>query len=123
MESIVKNGEKVKSLFGYWPQFCDARVVALSIKRLASKNHSLTISLSYIDSEKSVAAEIEVSFFGVSAINLSDFFDDNVLDELSITESSSREGCFDVSMLACCGLTGSFKCELVEVTSLKDFPL
>lgn len=122
MESIVKNSDKVKSLFGYWPQFCDARVVALSMKRLANKNYSLVVTLSYIDSEKSVAAEVEISFSGVSAINLSSFLDDNVLDELIITESSANGG-VEISILACCGLAGSFRCESAEVTCVKEFQL
>ena len=120
MNFFVKNSEQVKDLFGYWPQFCDARVVALSITLLASKRYSLTMVLSYIDSQSSVAAEIEIYFSGVSAINFNSFLDDNVLDELSIVESSSKKGVFNVSVLACFGLTGSFECRKVEVVSLKE---
>ncbi len=114
--SII-NGDRVRSLFGYWPQFCDARIIALSVVWDARNSLSLTTSLSYIDSEKNVAADVEIFFLKISALNLTDLLDDNVLDELVIAESS-MDGILDVEIMACYGLAGSFKCEEVNVTNL-----
>lgn len=122
MDIPIKNREKVKLLFGYWPQFCDARIVAFSIKRVAHKNYLLNISLSYIDSEKSVAAVVEISFYGVSVINLNSFLDDNVLDELIIADSSIH-GEFEVTIFPSCGLGGRFQCESIEVVCVREFYL
>ncbi len=118
MESIVIHAEKVTRLFGYWPQFCDTRVISLSISRLINKIHLLTTTLSYIDAQKNIAADIELTFVGVSDLNIGNFMDDNILDELSVVFPVIGES-LEVNIEACYGLSGTFKCEQIEVTSLK----
>lgn len=116
----IKNDSKLISLFGYWPQFCDAKITFFSSTKNRNEGRVISVILSYIDADKSVGADVELFFSGVTQLDMSDFTDENVLDELIISEVSGS-GLQLVQFFSCCGLSGDFNCEIVEVRELIEF--
>ncbi len=113
---MIQCAEIVESYFGYWPQFCDAKITFM----LYEAHSSLILGLSYIDSDQRKVADIRLKFSGVSDVELTDFCSENVLDALRISPESPTT----VRLEACYGLNGQFICIEVEVMSLvrREFP-
>jgi hypothetical protein len=113
---MIQRADMVESYFGYWPEFCDAKITFL----LYEAHSSIILGLSYIDSDQGKAADIRLKFSGVSDVELTDFCSENIIDALRI----SRESPTTVSLEACYGLDGHFTCRAVEVMSLvaREFP-
>lgn len=104
---MIQNSAEVIEYFGYWPQFCDAKVQSFAF----IPPRTIKLSLFYIDSDKNKRAEIELVFSGVTDMELNELRTENVIDELSIREGSATE----VSIEAAFGLCGSFSCAKGEV--------
>ncbi|SEM12936.1 Immunity protein 50 [Pseudoxanthomonas sp. GM95] len=98
---------RVESIFGYWPEFADGRILALSWQHA----DQLLLTIDYIDAEQRKRARISLLFSGISNLNLTGLMSENVLDSLEI----SGEGPVTVHLEACVGLCGSFNCARVEV--------
>ena len=107
---MIHRAEIVESYFGYWPEFCDAKITSI----LYEAHSSLIVGLSYIDSDRGKAADIRLEFSGVSDVELTDSLSENIIDALRI----SRDSPTTVSLEACYGLNGHFTCRAVEVMSL-----
>lgn len=114
MNIEILQSEKVIDLFGYWPMFCDSKICAFSVDTITK---SIQLVLFYIDSDKGINATIELAFKSTSDIELNDFLDENILDELSIVKNSFG---YTVEVIGCYGLNGSFLCESIEVKLLQD---
>lgn len=113
---MIQRAEMVESYFGYWPEFCDAKITSI----LYEAHSSLILGLSYIDSDQRKVADIRLKFSGVSDVQLTDFCSENIVDVLRISPESPAT----VSLEACYGLNGQFICKAVEVMSLvpRQFP-
>jgi len=107
---MIKHAEIVESYFGYWPLFCDGKIKDLTI----TQPGTITLVILYIDAEKHRDAEIGLKFSGVTDVDLSELRSENVIDTLCIPEEFPAQ----VTLEACYGLAGSFKCAAVEVISV-----
>lgn len=111
----------VSSFFGYWPLFCDAKLLALSFSRKTSRN--LVCIFHYIDSDQKKYADIQLVFIGVKNFELSDFFFENIVDEIVISNhntSSSDETNFYVEIESAYGLRGYIECASIEARMLDE---
>jgi hypothetical protein len=110
---------KVASFFGYWPLFCDAKLLELSFSRKTSPN--LVCTFHYIDNDRNKYANIQLVFIGVKDFELSDFFFENVVDEIVIQKTSdSDEANFYVEIESAYGLRGHIECVSIEARMLDE---
>lgn len=107
---MIRNQEKVIDYFGYWPKFCDAKFKSF----LFEKSGVIETTIYYIDSDTSKKAQVSIKFSGVTDMKLNDFMSENVIDEISITDKSP----YMITIDACYGLNGRFKCTDIEVTNV-----
>ena len=107
---MINNAEKVESYFGYWPLFCDAKISNFAF----SQPGTITLVIAYLDADKNRGAEVSLVFSGVTEVALSELRSENVIDALRISEELQAL----VTLEACYGLDGSFRCTAVEVTSV-----
>ncbi len=107
---MISHSELVEELFGYWPEFADAKVVELSWRQ----SSALHLALHYIDAEQSKGATVGLLFQGVTDLQLSELGTENVLDLLAIVPGQP----IVVELVPCFGLGGTFKCSSVEVTGV-----
>jgi hypothetical protein len=77
---MIQGAELVQSYFGYWPEFCDAKITSI----VYEAHSSLVLGFCYIDSDLGRAADIQLKFLGVSDMELTDFASENVIDALEI---------------------------------------
>jgi len=122
MELHIENSQKVTSLFGYWPKFCDAKFRYFSFEVSERDEERIQIRLLYLDVDKSIGAEIEILFSGVSRIDINNLYDENVLDELVIVRNDADSN-YNIELQACCGISGQFNCERIVVGKVieRDF--
>lgn len=111
---MISHAEKVESYFGYWPLFCDAKITNLAF----AQPGTITLVIAYTDAEKHRGAEVSLKFSGVTEVELSELRSENVIDTLRIPEEFPAQ----VTLEACYGLEGSFRCAAVEVSSVKPNP-
>ncbi|MGY1424165.1 Imm50 family immunity protein [Lysobacter sp. A289] len=107
---MISKSDAVTSIFGYWPEFADARLISFSY----SADSSVTLELFYIDVSAGKGAVVSLLFAGVRDIELNDLASDNVLDRLAIAEGSPLL----VTLEPCIGLGGSFTCTAATVTGV-----
>ena len=106
---MIENAEKVLSYFGYWPEFCDAKIESFSY----NKAGIIELSIFYIDLSLVKSAYVNIRFIGVSEVALYKLLSENVIDEMSI----EGEGPFTVNIESCYGLEGGFKSKSIEVVN------
>jgi hypothetical protein len=109
------NEDKVIALFGYWPQFCDAKLLKLNFDFI---NMGVEMIIHYIDSDKNIQSKIKLYFSQVSEFGIHDIMEDNVFDELSIKPITSHS--IQVRLDSCYGLNGSFRCKSAEVLDVSQ---
>lgn len=107
---MIAGRHQVEAYFGYWPEFCDGRIVGFSYSRPAE----LRLVVSYSDVENGKRAEVHLRFLGARELELENLRTENVLDALRIVEGSRTV----VTLEGCYGLDGSFTCDGVEVVSV-----
>jgi hypothetical protein len=107
---MITATETVTSIFGYWPEFADARVLSLGF----SVEGTVSLVLSYIDASAGKSAEISLSFSGVRELDLGGLACENVLDGLTVVPGDPMM----VTLEPCIGLGGSFKCTAASVTGV-----
>lgn len=110
---MILRADLVESFFGYWPEFADGRIASFSYERTGS----ISITISYIDSNLRKCARIGLRFSGVSNVDLSDLMSENVIDALRIPDAGA--GVVDIE--ACYGLMGAFHSAGTEVTEMTPF--
>ena len=106
---MIENGEQVSSYFGYWPEFCDGEIESFTYKSIGA----IELCVFYIDANLNKSAHVTLEFNGVSDAVLNNLFSTNVIDEISITGNDT----FTVSIKACYGLGGEFKCKSIKVVN------
>jgi Immunity protein 50 len=108
---MVENGAAVTDHFGYWPEFCDAKVRAFSF----DSQGTVLMSLYYIDSNIKKHATVSLVFRCVTELTLSDLESENVIDELQF----ERGDLIAVTLIAAYGLSGTFKCSSIAVAAME----
>ncbi len=101
---------EVTSYFGYWPVFCDAPILSFKLDET-----TLCLRLRYIDFDKRSRAEIEITFHGLSEIDIDEFVENSVIHTLRILSAGSHHW---VSIEPCFGFGGTFKCIGIEAKLL-----
>jgi hypothetical protein len=109
---IITNSETIISKFGYWPNFCDARILECNFN---INNNEIMLVLHYIDTDKKLDLTLGLFFIDVRDVLLHDFMDENVIDELFIDERDKEA--IKVVLDSCYGLNGSFNCKSIKVMS------
>jgi hypothetical protein len=111
---MITRAEEVESYFGYWPLFCDGKIKSVAYVQPST----IVLAISYVDVEKQKAAEVTLTFLGVTDIELSELRSENVIDALRIPQELPAQ----VTIEACYGLEGSFNCSAIEVSSVVAIP-
>jgi hypothetical protein len=111
---MILRADLVESIFGYWPEFADGRVTSFTFDAAGS----ISMVVSYIDSDLRKCARVGLRFSGVSKVDLSDLLSENVIDALHIPDLGA--GIVDIQ--ACHGLSGTFQCTGTEVSDIAPFP-
>ncbi|WP_417069648.1 Imm50 family immunity protein [Niveibacterium terrae] len=104
---MLKNSNAVTNHFGYWPEFCDARIESVSY----ALPGSVELTLFYIDASQRKSAHIALRFHGVTELKLNDLCNENVVDELIFEQGKVMT----VSIVSAYGLFGRFSCVDAEV--------
>lgn len=110
---MILRADLVESIFGYWPEFADGRITSFSFEA----SDSISMVISYIDSDLRKCARIGLRFSGVSDVDLSDLLSENVIDALHMPYLGA--GVVDIE--ACYGLRGKFQCAGAEVSEITPF--
>jgi len=111
---MIAHAEQVESYFGYWPLFCDGKIKSLAFVQPGT----ITLVVFYVDAEQKKEAEVTLTFSGVTEVELSELRSENVIDALRISEDVPTQ----VTLEACYGLAGSFKCLATEVSCVCQKP-
>lgn len=111
---MIKYADKVQSYFGYWPLFCDGKIKSIAFVQPGT----ITLVICYIDADKQKGAEITLTFSDVTDLELSELSSENVIDALHISEELPIQ----VTLEACYGLAGKFKCAAAEVSYVLKKP-
>jgi hypothetical protein len=130
--SQITNAEALISVFGYWPSFHDAEVVALSLSRAFNDDYgpALAATIHVFEMTSAVSSSghfvchkhsiVELRFRNIDDLNLEEFNHQNALNELSIKQAdplqSHRQ--FAVSFEGASGLDCTFICQHIEVLSI-----
>jgi hypothetical protein len=107
---MISRSDTVESIFGYWPEFADAKILLLAYE----SSGTIRLDLSYIDAQLCKAALVSLHFTGVKDVALTELLTENVLDRLGISAGMPIR----VELEACYGLSGSFTCTGAEVTGV-----
>jgi hypothetical protein len=107
---MISGADAVTSIFGYWPEFADARLLSFGY----TDEGIVTLNLSYIDASAGKGALVSLAFSGALDIELTDLASENVLDCLTISEGAPMT----VTLEPCIGLGGSFTCTAAAVTGV-----
>ncbi len=130
--SEITNAETLISVFGYWPSFHDAEVVALSLSRAFDDDHGPTLSatIHVFEMTSTVSSSghfvchkhslVELRFRNIDELNLEGFNHQNALNELSIKQVDALQSRpqFAVSFESAYGLDCTFNCQHIEVLSV-----
>ena len=107
---MIFGKEDIVNYFGYWPEFCDARILELGLKFSVKE---ITLLLEYIDNDKGLTAKVTFTFTQVYDFFLSELTDGAVLDLLEFREIDS--GGFIVLLQGAYGIVGKLSCHKVSV--------
>ena len=107
---MITASETVISVFGYWPEFADARVLSLGFPAQGT----VSLVISYIDASAGKGAEVSLLFSGVRDLDLGSLASENVLDCLTVAPGNPMM----VTLEPCIGLGGSFTCAAATVTGV-----
>jgi hypothetical protein len=118
MESIINGSKKVVDFFGYWPKFCDAKIITFVFDKTKESIFSIRLRINYIDADQKKGALIEILFNKVSKLEINSIFNENVLDELVIDKDEGSDSSYGVELIGCYGANGIFVCKEIEVVAM-----
>ena len=104
----INNHDLIENIFGYWPEFSDSKLTRFSIVT----DGPIEIGVHYTDANKGRSAHLGLRFNFVSAVNLSNLREQNIIDAIMINEEVQ----FTVVIESAFGLCGQFNCKSIEVT-------
>ena len=133
--SRVDNSTALVDVFGYWPSFHDAEVLAVRLDRSGiSGGPELEVDVHVFEMTSTVTPEgfyelrhhtfVTLRFEGVDELSLEGFNNQNALMGLQIEDISSRQLEFlkwEVNLDAAYGRDASFLCRAITVASVKPF--
>lgn len=114
-----KNGQRVIDYFGYWPEFCDAKIVKFKYSKTSIDISSIILHICYIDSDQNKKALIGIRFDDVTELNINNVFNENVLDELIILKDKNIPHRYSIEIIGCYGINGKFICKDIDVEKFK----
>ena len=130
----IQNQEALTSIFGYWPSFHDAELLAVRLDSdpkcfgsLETDLHVFEMTSEVDDRGFFVLAHHQLvclRFCGLTDLELVDFQRGNILDSLEIEaiEVTDNQRCsFDIAFNAILGCALYFKCQEVAVFSVKPY--
>ncbi|NJA06620.1 hypothetical protein HC024_12940 [Methylococcaceae bacterium WWC4] len=113
-QSLIEGKESIISELGYWPEFCDAKVIQLEYFAYTDSGAKLSVVLHYIDMDMNRDLCVKFTFHGVFEMDFQDFKAENVIDKLSISNF------YIVYIEAATGLSGYCKCKAIDVNILSS---
>ena len=136
--AFVEASSRLTSIFGRWPSFHDAEVIAVDLWRgdICPERNSwvgpvLTAKIQVLEATQVGAQHAgndtlaTLRFHDVEDLRLLDFNHQNAIIELSLTYESPDQGrspfirvCFEQAF----GIAASFRCSRVEVAGAEPFP-
>jgi len=118
---VVRGKEVLVNALGYFPEFCDARILELTFLPCHESGPKLSILLHYIDMDLNIDLKSKFILNEVSNMNFIDMSIENIIDCLSIDDTSKSEVALKIE--ACVGFSGSCKCKAldIEVISLTPY--
>lgn len=113
--------EVLVSELGYWPEFCDAKIIDLSFRPYEDSGATLSVILHYIDMDKKMDLVVRIVLVGICKMQFDGLRVENVIDRISINKQSDGE--VELEIEACAGLYGvaSSRNANIELISLKPF--
>jgi hypothetical protein len=114
----IKNCKKTIDFFGYWPKFCDAKILSFIFDKTKERIFSIQLRIYYIDADQNKNALIDILFNNVSNLDINNIFTENVLDELVINKDQNTVSSYKVELISCYGANGVFVCEEIEVVAM-----
>lgn len=116
MKLNIIDEKKVIEIFGYWPKFCDAKFCELLFD---FEVKAIAFTINYIDSDENINASIKLKFSEVSEVAVLNILSENVLDEILIIPNADLQ--YEISLIGCYGMHGTFFCKGIEVVSVQQF--
>jgi Immunity protein 50 len=126
--SRIHNSEVLTSVFGTWPSFHDAEVVALRLDRSGMSGPEMEADIHVFEMTSEVTPEgfyrlrnhtlVTVLFTGIEELSMDDFNQQNVLSDLVLKDISQRQPevlKWEVVFAASFGLAAKFLCEAISV--------
>jgi hypothetical protein len=129
----IKHSNLLTDVFGQWPSFHDAEVISMElfrdsggadIPKLRARIHVFEMTPE-VDEQGHYVLKNHVLvmflFHGIVENNIQHFNEQNVLQELSIVDISSRQLeflHFEVDFLSLFGVEAKFKCQSVEIEAV-----
>lgn len=117
----ITGKESVIDKLGYWPEFCDAKVLELVFSRPSDLGPSLSVLLRYIDTDKGLDLKVKIVLVGITHMELNGLAMENVVDRIGLIDSGEDGVEFEIEAAA--GLRGGCSCEVanIELVSIKTF--
>lgn len=117
----ISGKKSVISKLGYWPEFCDAKILELKFSRPSSLWASLSMLLHYIDTDKGFDLNVRIVLGGIVHMEFHGLAMENVVDRIKLMDSGEDGVEFEIEAAA--GLYGGCACEVanIELVSIKTF--
>lgn len=115
-QTIISGKSALVAELGYWPEFCDAKIIEVLFCPYTDDGAELALLLHYIDMDLNRDLKVKIIMHGISDMNFSEFRTENVIDRLSISDS------FTVEVEAAVGLSGCCQCKSVDVEVVSSKP-
>jgi hypothetical protein len=117
----IAGKESVISELGYWPEFCDAKILEFRFIRQSDFGSSLSMLLHYIDADKGLDLNVRIVLVGIGHMEFHGLSIENVVDRIGLIDSGENGVEFEIEAAA--GLYGGCSCEVanIELVSIKTF--
>jgi Immunity protein 50 len=132
--SRIHNSEALTSVFGTWPSFHDAEVVAVRLDRSGMSGPEMEADIHVFEMTPEVTPEgfyrlrnhtlVTLLFTGIEGLSMDDFNQQNVLSDLVLKDTSERQPDvleWEVVFAASFGLAAKFLCEAISVLRAEPF--
>lgn len=117
----ITGKDSVISKLGYWPEFCDAKVIELKLTRYSDLGARLSMLLHYIDTDKGLDLNVKIVLVGISHMEFHGLAMENVVDRIGLIDSGEDGVEFEIEAAA--GIYGGCSCQVanIELVSIKNF--
>jgi hypothetical protein len=105
--------ELIVSKLGYWPEFCDAKLIEFRFIPYSDLGASLSVLLHYIDADKGIDLNVRIILTGISRMEFQGLAMENVVDRLELRNCGEDGLEFEIEAAA--GLYGGCACEAAKV--------